>query len=84
MPHDVKGRKIEKGDFVKLKTCVGPTIGQVGAVNEAAVFYNITVSHMLPGVTIWGPFNAGEAELVMKADGSDPNGPEAQRDVSPA
>jgi hypothetical protein len=97
MPHDVKGRKIERGDFIKLKIfgCSGGmTIAQVSSVNEAATHCNVTASHMMPGVTVYGTFNAGETELVMKADGSDPAdvplagpvspGPEAQRDGSPA
>ncbi len=75
MPHDIKGRLIEVGDFVKTKPYNYSKVKVVGRVVE-----------MREGQTCSGDlvflsqydgskrdaFGADEAELILKANGSEP------------
>jgi hypothetical protein len=73
MPHDLKGRKIERGDYLKVHSNYsGKSVGVVQSVTHGSETCNVNAAVILPGtVQIW-TVNAKDCELVMKADGSDP------------
>lgn len=77
MPHDRHGRLLEAGDFIKT-----PILNQVDHGKRQVVGHikNITTSQQCSGQVVFPVmggqaqdyFNAADAELLMKADGSDP------------
>lgn len=84
MPHDKHGRKIEVGDVIKARPYNygggKPAVGRVVVMREGqhcsgdAAFF---CSYATPYNTfpVVDAFGADEAELVMKADGSEPEAP---------
>jgi hypothetical protein len=74
MPHDIHGRKIEKGDVVAAKVWpVGDryTANQVLAVQEGTDTCNLSLASFEPRMLIQHA-TASETELLLKADGSKP------------
>lgn len=81
MPHDLKGRKIEFGDWIKAppynyaEKRVGdknaPVVGRVVQMREGQTCSGDFIWHSLEG-TRRDAFGAADAEIVLKADGSEP------------
>lgn len=74
MPHDRKGRAIEPGDHVAFTDWPNtPRVGQVQRVHPGAETCNLELTALVPGlVAVPRTVTAREAELVRKADGSEP------------
>lgn len=75
MPHDKKGRLIEIGDVVKAKkiNCPQkPVVSTVITISESETCSGL-VRYLGTGQLEQDYFNAKDAELVLKADGSEPN-----------
>ena len=75
MPHDILGRLIEVGDYVKTKPYNYSKVPVVGRVVEMR--QGQTCSGDLVFITQFegnkrDAFGADEAELILKADGSNP------------
>lgn len=81
MPHDIKGRLIEVGDTLKVPKGWGETkkaVGIVNTVHPGSDTCNVTTSHISEYCGIeQKTSNAGECELVLKADGSEPVEPQS-------
>jgi hypothetical protein len=90
MPHDMKGRSIEFGDWVKARPYNyaerrSPTVGgQIGkAYPVVGRVVQMREGQSCSGDFIWqsldgmrrDAFGADEAEIVLKADGSEPSAP---------
>lgn len=79
MPHDKFNRLVGVGDHVKFKGWEGQrlSIGRVFYVNPGTTTCDISVVHLTPGY--WpisqATITAKETELVLRADGTDPNEP---------
>jgi hypothetical protein len=75
MPHDIKGRKIDIGDFVLAKPynySKVPVVGRVTEMREGQ-----TCSGDMAWVSAYhgirnDAFGANEAEVILKADGTKP------------
>jgi len=75
MPHDCKGRKIDLGDVIKVEAMnTKPLRKVVGTVVEMKEdqFCTGQVRFQEMGGLNKDYFNAGESELILKADGSEP------------
>lgn len=74
MPHDAQGRRIERGDWVKVKTQTNPEQVVVGRV--ASLFEGQTCSGQLrwPGLGQLDEalFHAEDSELILKSNGAEP------------
>jgi hypothetical protein len=77
MPHDKNGRLIELGDVIKApamgfnnRVFVGPVVS-INASQQCTG----QVLCLVPGVIEKSYFNADEAELILKHDGREPEGP---------
>lgn len=81
MPHDKKGRLVEEGDFLRVKTYnrARAVVGRVIKVNEAVSCNAEVVWPGLGGIDR-DYCGTADGELVLKADGSEPAAePEAGR-----
>lgn len=79
MPHDREGRLIEVGDIIKVKplNIKRPlVVGPVFSIHSEGQY--CTGQVMVPVLGGMSPdyFNAADAELVLKADGTNPIPPE--------
>lgn len=75
MPHDCKGRLIEKGDVLAASSWVhgGKKAAlQVIGVSEGSDTCNVFAAHFDPRIP-GSSFNAKETELILKHDGSFPD-----------
>lgn len=75
MPHDIHGRKIEIGDFVKAKPYNYSKKKEVGVVvrmREGQQCSGDFVFLRPFEAPVSDAFGADEAEIVLKADGSEP------------
>ena len=70
MPHDARGRLIERGDWIKGGET--PVVAQVTDVTKGTTTCNVQAAWLVPGGTSSGYFNANETTLVLKANGDDP------------
>jgi hypothetical protein len=76
--HDRKGRLIELGDHLKFKVYAPEgqlnTIGRVSTMYPSNKNCNVMAAYLVPGyqpVQVM-TLTAGETEIVLKADGSEP------------
>jgi len=75
MPHDIKGRKIDLGDVIKVEAMnTKPLRKVVGTVVEMTENQSCTgqVQFQEMGGMNKDYFNASEAELILKANGDEP------------
>jgi len=76
MPHDMNGKLIEPGDVVKIPGAYGngpgKKVGTVIDVIPGTDTCNLTVASLLPGSVTQYSATASKAELVLKANGTDP------------
>lgn len=80
MPHDIHGRKIEVGDYVKARPYnynSGKKVVGVVTVMREGQSCSGDVCWPCIGGTKNDAFGAEEAEIVLKADGSNPEAPPA-------
>lgn len=75
MPHDLKGRYIRPGDVVKAQPSnLQPQRKVVGVVTSIVESQTCSgkIRYLGFGQVDEDYFNAGESELILKADGSEP------------
>lgn len=82
MPHDKEGRLIEVGDIIKVKPLnikklliVGPVV----SIHSTGQYCTGQVMVPVLGGSLSDYFNAADAELILKKDGSEPIAPELKK-----